>query len=362
MAAVPKLSTLIPAMPPWRAAPGHELMPAAFARMAEAAGQPPTHLMADFAALAFGPGRVSFADYERLRLYDGAFWGAADRREVAGAGAARRIARTANFRRDCWALATDRLAASAYLAAHGLPTAPVLAIYRAGLAAPGAALLRTRDELRQFLEAHADAPLIACPAEGGAPRTLFAGAAAPAVEIDRLVDAIRDAGPLSWLFRPQLSPHPDLAGLTGARSAPVRLLTVAGDEGAHVLRAAWRLGGPDDLVASLDVRTGAALRLSPAHAPHRSRPAPPDLAAPDWPALKAAAAEGARLFAQFGLLGWDIAPTADGAVILGVDPAPDLELHQLVDRRGMLDGPFIAFLATRRAFAAEQRRWARADG
>ena len=155
MAAVPKLSTLISTMPPWRSGAGHEAMPAAFARMAEAAGAPAAHLMADFAQLAFGPGHISFADYERLRLYDAAFWGAADRREVAGAGQARRAARLANFRRDCWGLANDRLASSAYLAAHGLPTVPTLAIYRAGLAAPGASLLRTRDELRQFLEARA---------------------------------------------------------------------------------------------------------------------------------------------------------------------------------------------------------------
>ena len=76
---------------------------------------------------------------------------------------------------------------------------------------------------------------------------------------------------------------------------------------------------------------------------------------PDWPALKAVAAEGARLFAQFGLIGWDIAPTADGPVILGLDPAPDLDLHQLADRRGVLEPEFLAFLADRRALAAERR-------
>ncbi len=351
MAAVPKLSTLIPSA--WRSA-GHEAMPAAFARMAEAAGAPPAHLMADFAALAFGPGRISFADYERLRLYDGGFWGAADRREVAGAAQARRAARTANFRRDCWGLATDRLASSAYLAAHGLPTVPTLAIYRAGLAAPGASLLRTRDELRQFLEAHAGAPLIARPSEGGPGRRLFAGEAeAHAAEIDRFIDMVSDAGPVSWLFQTPLEPHPAVA--EARRVAPVRLLTIAAGDAAVVVRAAWLLGGPDDVVASLDVRGGAALRLSPALAPQRGEPAPAGLVAPDWPTLKAVATEGARLFAQFGLIGWDIAPTAGGPVILGLDPAPDLDLHQLADRRGLLDAEFLAFLADRRALAAEWR-------
>jgi hypothetical protein len=354
MAAVPKLSTLLPALPSWRSATGHEAMPAAFARMAEAAGAPPGHLMADFAALAFGPGRISFADYERLRLYDAVFWGEADRREAAGAGQVRRIARIANFRRDCWGLATDRVASNAYLAAHGLPVAPALAIYRAGLAAPGETLLRTRDELRQFLERQAHAPLIARPAEGGPGRRLFAGdPQLRAAEIDRFIDMVGDAGPVSWLLQTPLEPHPDVA--EGRRIAPVRLLTLATGDAALVARAAWQFGGPDDVVASLDLRSGAAARLSPAHAPQRGEPAPADLAVPDWPALKAVAVEGARLFSQFGLIGWDLAPTAHGPVILGLDPAPDLDLHQLADRRGMMDAEFLAFLAERRALAAECR-------
>jgi hypothetical protein len=278
MAAVPKLSSLISAG--WRSTTGHEAMPAAFARMAEAAGAPPAHLMADFAALAFGPGRIGFADYERLRLYDAAFWGAADRREVAGAAQARRAARIVNFRRDCWALASDRLASSAYLAAHGLPTVPTLAIYRAGLAAPGATLLRTRDELRQFLESRAGAPLIARPSEGGPGRRLFGGdAGAHAAEIDRFIDMTGDVGPVSWLFQTPLEPHPDAAD--PRRVAPVRLITLAAGDAALVARAAWLLGGPDDVVASLDVRSGAALRLSPALAPQRGEPAHAELRAPD---------------------------------------------------------------------------------
>ena len=355
MAAVAKLSTLISALPSWRTPTGHEAMPAAFARMAEAAGAPPAHLMADFAALAFGPGRISFADYERLRLYDAVFWDGADRREVAGAAQARRAARIANFRRDCWGLASDRLASSAYLGAHGLPTVPTLAIYRAGLAAPGATLLRTRDELRQFLEAHADAPLIARPSEGGPGRRLFAGEPeGRAAEIDRFIDMANDAGPVSWLFQAPLAPRPDVAD--GRRIAPVRVITLASGDSAMAARAVWQFGGPDDVVASLDVRSGAAVRLSPALAPQRGEPAPQGLGVPDWPALKAVACEGARLFAQFGLIGWDIAPTADGPVILGLDPAPDLELHQLADRRGVLDPEFVAFLAARRALAAECRQ------
>jgi len=124
---------------------------ASLARMAEAAGVPPTGLLADLAALSLGPGRIAFADYERLLLYDTDFWGQADRRQVVGSRRARELALRANFRRDWFGLAANRIALATYLAAYGLPGPRLAAIYAPGLATPGALVLRGRDELREFL-------------------------------------------------------------------------------------------------------------------------------------------------------------------------------------------------------------------
>jgi hypothetical protein len=358
MAAAPGKSTLFNALPAaLHRADGEEGMMAAVARMAETAGVPPTRLMADFAALAVGPGRIDFADYERLRLYDAAFWGGHDRRTLIGARRGRELALAVNFRHDCLALATDRLAAGAYLSAHGLPTPPILAICRPGLAAPGPTLIRTRDELRTFLERHAGQPLVARPVEGGHERLLFADGADPAHDIERLLDEVRDAGEASWLLQSPLDPHPDAAA-DGHPTRPVRLLTASGEHGPLVLRAFWRRGGRDDLVACLDLETGAARLVFAVDAPHRAHPAPPGLAVPDWTVLKATTVEAARLMGQFGLLGWDVAATRDGPVILGLDPTPDLETHQLADRRGLMDPWFADFVAGRRRLAAEHRRLA----
>ena len=330
-------------------------MMGAIARMAEAAGAPPTRLMTDFATLAVGPGRIDFSDYERLRLYDEAFWGQADRRRLIGVRRARELALAINFRHECFALATDRLAADAYLSAHGLPTAPVLAIYRPGLATPGRSLIRTRDELRAFLEALTEEPLVAQPVEGGSARLLFGPGADPAADIACLLDEVRDAGEISWLFQPHLAPHPDAAS-DGQRLAPIRILTVSGDHGPFALRALWRLGGRDDIVACLDLETGVVQAIFPAAAPHRVQLAPNGFSVPDWALLKATAVEGARLMNQFGLLGWDVASTSEGPVILRLDPTPELELHQLADRAGLMDGWFHDFIADRRRLAAEHRR------
>src|SRR5476651_868394 len=131
MAAVPRKSAYFHPWPVARRSEADEGMMGQIARMAEAAGVPPTRLMTDFAQLAIGAGRIDFADYERLRLYDDAFWSAGDRRQAVGSRRGRELALLANFRHDYLALATDRLAANAYLSAHGLPTVPVLAIFRA---------------------------------------------------------------------------------------------------------------------------------------------------------------------------------------------------------------------------------------
>ncbi|HEY2710457.1 MAG TPA: sugar-transfer associated ATP-grasp domain-containing protein [Caulobacteraceae bacterium] len=355
MAAVPRKSALFGPWPTPRRESGDEGMMGAIARMAEAAGVPPTRLMGDFAQLAIGAGRVDFSDYERLRLYDEAFWAAGDRRQAVGARRGRELALLANFRHDCLALATDRLAANAYLSAHGLPTQPVLAIYRAGLAAPGANLIRTRDELRGFLEAQAGQPLVARPVEGGEGTTLFADGRDPAAEIDRLVDQVRDAGEISWLFQPVLAPHPEAPSDRG-RLAPVRLIALNTDFGPVVFRAVWRIGGPDEIVATLDLGTGVARTVVPARAPARAQVAPTGLAVPGWAQLKATATEAMRLFGQFGVVGWDVAPTVDGPVIIGLDPTPDFEIHQLADRRGVLDHEFVDFLSDRRRLAADRHR------
>jgi len=350
MAALPRTLPLAAAAP--SGAQAEEGLMSALGRMATAAGAPATRLMADFAALSLGHGRVAFADYERLRLYDADFWGPADRRDVVGARRGRELIRQANFRPDAQALAADRLASGAYLAAHGLPTVPLLAIYRAGLAAPGQRLLRTRDELRTFLAGRFAEPLVARPAEGGHARILFADPRRDgAAEIDRLLDEVGDTPGVSWLFQPRIAAHPSYARRTGGRLAPVRFLTLAGERGPRLLRAAWRLGGRDDLVASLDLNSGQARELFAAAAPHRAQAAPADLGVPDWSQMKATATEGARLFSQFGLLAWDVAAGADGPVILKVDPAPDFDLFQLADRRGLLGPEVLAFLAERRQLA-----------
>jgi hypothetical protein len=320
----------------------------ALARMAEAAGAPPTRLMREFAGFSFGPGRVSFADYEHLRLYDEAFWAGADRRAVVGARRGRELALLANFRHDWFGLAANRLAWGAYLSAHGLPTVPTLAVFCRDLATPSRRLLRTREELRAFLTERAGRALVGRPAEGGH-ATAIVGQAASAIE--HLIEDVVDNHAGGYLFQPLIAPHPQIATLTGGRLAAVRLITVNADFGPRVVRALLKLPGSSTPI-QLDLRSGQALRLSVRSPVAGAR-------IPDWEALKAAAVEAARLMRHLPLLGWDVAPAEGGPVILGLIPTPDFVPHQLADRRGMLDEEFLGFLDQQRhaahAYAEEAR-------
>jgi glutathione synthase/RimK-type ligase-like ATP-grasp enzyme len=56
------------------------------------------------------------------------------------------------------------------------------------------------------------------------------------------------------------------------------------------------------------------------------------------------------------LLGWDIAPVESGAVVVEVNHLPDFRLHQIADRRGILDAALVEFLRDRDAHAVRWRR------
>ncbi|MFI4935489.1 MAG: sugar-transfer associated ATP-grasp domain-containing protein [Caulobacterales bacterium] len=343
-----------------------ESMVGLIARMAEAAGVPPTRLMRDFAGLSFGPGRVSFSDYARLRLYDEAFWAASDRRSVVGHRRGRELALQANFRHDWFGLASNRVAASAYLATHGLPVAPLEAIFVSELATPSPNLLRTRDELRQFLNQRIGRPLVGQPAEGGGARVIFGDAHIdPATEIDHLIEDVCDNHAGGYLFQPLLAPHAKFGPFVGGHLAAVRLVTLAGGAEPRVFRAVWKLPGRHEYLAQLDLKTGQVLRVTSGSGPDlaevRAGASLLALTIPDWEAMKATAVEGARLMRHLGLIGWDIAPAEDGPVILKMTPTPDLLPHQLADREGVLDPEFLDFLEGQRQAGAEHAELARTD-
>ncbi|MCJ2126330.1 sugar-transfer associated ATP-grasp domain-containing protein [Methylobacterium sp. J-077] len=351
-----------------------------------ASGLGPAALALSFARLAFGPGSLGFSDFIRLRLYDPDIRTAGGLESFVGQRRNRDLCVAANFRHDWLGLMSDKVAALGYLAAHGLPTILIRAIYAPRLSGGSERVLTDRPALEAFLLDPGHYPLFGKPIEGG--QSLGAIALARCcigtrmlerqdgsrLALDDLMEAIDTHYRDGYLFQPLAAPEPSIAALCGARLATVRIVTLAHQDGPRVFRAAWKLpaginaadnywrGG--NLLGQIDRVTGRLGRVvSGIGLALREHTRHPDTGAdftgarhPHWEATCALAVEGARLMRHVPLIGWDIACTANGPVIVEMNETPDFFLVQLADRSGVLGLEFDAFLADQRGRASVHRR------
>jgi len=350
-------------------------MMSVLARIAAETGVQPMRMMREFAALSFGPGKIGFGDYVRLRLFDDVFWAGADKRGVAGRRRAAEIMAQANHA-DGHGLAANRLAARAYLSAFGFPMPQAAAIFAQDLAAPGGALLRTREQLREFLGDASVYPLIGRPtqAQTGVGEVVLLGVhpdsgrligapGRPSVDVDGFIEHVSENYAGGYLFERRPAPHTAWAKALGGHGLAVRLITVMTDQGAKPFRLCATATTADggEILLRLDPRNGVVTGASlGAGLDYRAVERHPQTGAvlvgrtvPDWPLMRAMALEASRLLTPLSLIGWEMAPTDQGPLILGVDEAPDLAPHQLADRRGVLTADFQAFVAARREALAE---------
>ena len=72
----------------------------------------PLKVMREYTSLAFGPGKVSFAEYHKLRLFDDAYYQGRDKRAVIGWKRNSQINLEANFRYDWWGMLSDKIASA----------------------------------------------------------------------------------------------------------------------------------------------------------------------------------------------------------------------------------------------------------
>ena len=356
----------------------------ALRRIAAERGASHLDLVRDYVGLAFGPGRLSFGEYVAMRLFEDL--PSAEKRRFVGAGAWLKILADVNYRRDWWGLVAHKIASTAFLSAYGFPTIPVLAIYRAEAAPGQASRLSGEAELRAFLADPRNYPLFGKPVEGfqslgsaslegydPASRSLRC-TTGQTVRLDAFLADVAAHYGSGYLFQKRVAPHPEVRALCGDRLATVRVLTLRSEGTPKLFRACWKIPAgrnaadnfwrPGNLLARIDLvdgrvvralrGTGMDLEVLSRH-PDSGTPLA-GLSVPDWPAIATLAVEGARLLKDVPLLGWDIAPTETGPVIVEVNETPDCLLPQLADRRGLLDAEFLSFMAEQKRRAAAWKR------
>ena len=354
-------------------------------RLATASGRPLGSVLGDFIKTSFGPGRLSFDEFIALGLYDRARYRGSDLRSFAGLGVMQQIWRRANYRFEFDGLIRSKIAMTAVLGAHGFPVIPMTAVFStAGRASHRS--LHTKAALRAFLGAGADYPLFGKPADGYQSLGSISIAGCNATNdqllccdgttrsLNRLVDDIALHFCCGYIFQPRVSPHPQTRAICGDRLATVRVVTIVTEAGARVLRACekipaganvadnyWR---PGNLLVTLHPQTGARCRAisgkgfdlaEHSHHPDSGMPIV-GTSVPNWGAVCELALEAARLMKETALMGWDIAPVDDGAVIVEANVTPDLMLPQLADRKGILDAELQTFLDEREN---PERTWKR---
>ncbi len=348
---------------------------AAMPRMSAETGKSPMALMRDYAALAFGPGKVSLPDYVRLRLFDESFWAGQDRRAVVGQRRNRDLVVEANWRHDWYGMTSNKIASSQYLAAFGLPTIPLRAIYAPNMQRESWLVIRDAEALQHFLLDPENYPLFGKPAEGNQslgsvgltrcePDTgmLIRTDGSKISVTDLIADINNHYADNGYVLQPLMAPHDDIIKLAGRKLATSRIVTIATEDGPKIFRASWKVPvgsnvadnywRSGNLLAGLDLATGKVLRATSStgfdlvNVTHH-----PDTgehligaAIPNFAQMKEIALEGARLMRHFSVIGWDMASTPAGPMIVEMNETPDLFLNQLADRFGVLDADWTAFM------------------
>lgn len=362
---------------------------AALPQILAQSGLSPVDAALRYAKVCLGPGKLNFSDFVRLRLFDDAFVeGPLD--EFIGLRRNLELCHVVNHRHDWFGLMANKIASRSYLAAYGLPTLPVAALYAPGLRAEAHAgapqVLGDTAALEGFLRDPAAYPLFGKPVEGfqSLGSIALTGVSADGLTLQRVggtgvalaefVGEVVASYGEGYVLQPLMRPHPDIEVLCGPRLATVRVVTLLGEGGPEILGAAWKIPGgantadnfwrPGNLLAQLDLATGAVKRvvtgsgfdLKPAEHHPDTGAAFAGVHHPDWRRLCDLALEGARLMRHVPLIGWDLAGLKDGPVVVEMNETPDVSLIQLAERKGFLTPAFAAVVERQRAAAKARHK------
>jgi hypothetical protein len=332
-------------------------------------------VLLDMAKASFGPGRLTCEEYIFLRLFDEVALGRASKGAFVGAETSHRIWTTANFRGEWWGVMRNRLAVATLLGGYGFPIVPLRALYSDTLCLRTAPLLRNRTELEVFLRDCAHYPLFGKPAmvtsksvgsvclqsydEDGDCVVLPGGDTIP---VDQIVTGIAQNAKPGYLFQQSLQPHAHIRELAGDQLACTRIITICTERGPELLRTLLKIpfdgstrtraGQSDHLLAKLDCRAGRIVRVARGNGLGlKDVTRHPDTGAsligvevPHWTDTIELALEAAATLKDVPLIGWDIAATESGPIIVEATDTPDFSMPQLIDRRGMLNERLTTFL------------------
>ena len=362
---------------------------ATLSQVAADSGRSYFNVLKEATILRLSEGSLSFDEYIELSLFDKNIFAATNRKAFIGLKASNKINLRANYRLDLYALVNNKVASDILFAAHGFPILPTVAIFREQVGRDGPFLLRSENELRGFLTNSRNYPLFGKPVSGyrsigsesidryDAAYDCLITTTGHKISLETFISYVRTHSAFGYLFQQRISPHAAVREICGERLATLRLLTIMAKGQPNLLRACWKIPAgihaadnfwrPGNLLAQLDLQSGQVLRVIRRNGRNYEEITHhPDTGTrilgtvvPNWQEVKLLAMDGAKVLEDLPLVGWDIAPVDSGVVMVEPNLNPDFRLHQLADRRGILDTTVKSFLADRKIHAADALRRAR---
>jgi hypothetical protein len=270
-------------------------------------------------------------------------------------------------------IVSDKVAFAAHCEAHNIPTVPVLAVARDGAVRWLGKKRRHQDWFVKPIDGKGGKGIERWDHEG---RGLFRGAG----QLVRAKALVARLSAQSWatprFIQPRVVNHPKMQDLSNGALATVRALSCLDEQGrpeliGAVLRMA--VGGnhvvdnlhAGGIAAGIDLDTGLLGPASNLGSDSRLGwiERHPDSGAailgrtlPYWDQLRPFVERAHAAFADRVLIGWDIAITANGLVLVEANGAPDLDIMQRPFRRGLMKGRLGVLLAHHVAGCAGQRR------
>ena len=323
-------------------------------------------------ALRRGQGKLNAEEYLGNRLFDPDI-SMDDKRRFLGIQAEVIVDRLCNPSFKGRAAVRDKIIFAAMMSALGFPVPKPLGFVHSTQTSFLARDLRDRDALLAFLRG-LDGPAFGKPVDsrwslgtasldGYRSHTdsvvLLGG---EEVGAETFADQVMGFAEKGYLFQERLEPHPEVARLAGRAIGTVRLLTGNLDGKSELLDCAWKIvaGGnvadnfwrDGNMLAAIAPETGTVARVASGLA-HESRTheSHPDtgetltgFTLPFWSQAVALVLRAATMLPDLRLIGWDIAITTDGPMIVEANTLPAFNLHQIASGQGIMKGRFEAFV------------------
>ncbi len=343
-------------------------------RISKETGKSYGSLLGDIVRLCFAGNGLKLQEYFELRLYDDTRYTPEQKLEFVGAKKCRAIWEKLTAGNTTWGILMDKVACGSLLKGLGLPTSETVAIYSRSMSAPALACLRSSEDIARFLRDNGHRglfgkPLGSCQSLGTiaidrVENDMILAGDGSKIPVQAFADFVPDEFPDGYIIQSRVTPHADIARICGDRVATVRMVTtcIEGDvevigtaikipAGASMADNYWRSG---NIIADVDPASGVVGRaVSGLGLDQVEMPVHPDTNAPItgttlplWDDAVELARSGHRVLNSIPLIGWDIAVSDAGPVIIEANELPDLRLLQYASGKGFFDDRFKAFLKT----------------